>query len=295
MQAVGGGAAAASYTRSRTMAQGNRCRENSPTHPTPPPPPNSSFFSSRQILSERATNSSFCRIVLTGLSLQAFSMCVFTFCLFRFDWRLYKLYRMEVLLEERNQWHDMTELHSSLAQKLFHGALAFSTLCLVARCAYRVAELSHGWLGPLAHNGPLYIVFEGAMVLLATITMLVFHPVWIYPHPTRQGLPEPPLERPWVPRCLRAWARRRGIASAERIVVPAGINIDLSGPVASHAAEAQNRNQLSMFGAIPAGNQPSRYVKQPTLSGQPSLTVDDMFFLTSPLGNSGAAGSSRRR
>lgn len=196
-------------------------------------------------------------------------MCVFTFCGLRFGWRLHMscLRERSVLARERSK--DITELRSSLPKKFFLGALALSTLCILARCAYRVAELSEGWLGELAHDKLLFIVFEGVMVLVASTAMLVFHPVWIYPHPERVVL-GPPLERVWIPSRLGAWVRSRAIPSWEGDAPTGGV-LRLSEDAAPNEGATQSATELKTMGGIPAGEQPSKDAKQPSVNVKQSM------------------------
>jgi hypothetical protein len=60
--------------------------------------------------------------------------------------------------------------------KLFLWALAVATILLFVRAVYRVAELSGGFRGKLAQDEVLFMVLDGAMVLLACIILVAFHP-----------------------------------------------------------------------------------------------------------------------
>lgn len=217
-------------------------------------------------------------------------MCVFTFCGLRFGWRLYMLGLKERCAPARQRSTDITELRSSLPKKLFLGALALSTLCILARCAYRVAELSEGWMGDLAHDKLLFIVFEGVMVLVASTAMLVFHPVWIYPRPDILGrrVLGTPLERPWIPSRLGAWVRSRAMPAWEGDAPTGGVwrlSEDVAPNEGATQGATQGATELKMMGTIPAGEQPPKDAKQPSANVKQSMdgAQDD----------SEAAGSSR--
>lgn len=45
--------------------------------------------------------------------------------------------------------------------KLYLGFLVLAIVLILARCAYRVDELSEGYEGHLIHNEPLFIGLEG--------------------------------------------------------------------------------------------------------------------------------------
>lgn len=61
-----------------------------------------------------------------------------------------------------------------------HAALALATVLIFIRSIYRVAELSAGFDGYLAENQPLFMVFEGVMIILATTLLTVFHPGLVF-------------------------------------------------------------------------------------------------------------------
>lgn len=55
-------------------------------------------------------------------------------------------------------------------------ALALATLSVFIRCVYRVAELQGGFGGSIANNQTLFMIFEGPMIIIATVALTVFHP-----------------------------------------------------------------------------------------------------------------------
>jgi hypothetical protein len=72
-----------------------------------------------------------------------------------------------------------------------------STLCIVTRCVFRVAELSHGWSGHLMKVQRYFIGLEGAIIVAAVFFLNVFHPGLCFretPGTERTG------ERMWVGR-----------------------------------------------------------------------------------------------
>lgn len=118
-------------------------------------------------------------IVLAGLAFQVFTMLVFIICSLEFGRRARARYRKEAR-GELPVTPGCAALRRSAWRKTFLGALAFSTVCIFARCAYRVAELSGGWRGPLARSRVLFILLEGALVLLASFAMVALHPAWTF-------------------------------------------------------------------------------------------------------------------
>lgn len=66
----------------------------------------------------------------------------------------------------RNAWHF----------KGFLIALSFATLCIFARCVYRVAEMSEGWNGYLINTQRYFIGLEGAVIIAGVLVLNLFHP-----------------------------------------------------------------------------------------------------------------------
>jgi hypothetical protein len=55
-------------------------------------------------------------------------------------------------------------------------ALALATICIFIRSVFRVAELSAGFGGQLANDEVTYMVLEGAMIIVASVTLTAMHP-----------------------------------------------------------------------------------------------------------------------
>lgn len=55
-------------------------------------------------------------------------------------------------------------------------ALTVVTLVILVRLCFCVAELAHGFGSKLANNQVAFMILEGAMIILATSSMAVFHP-----------------------------------------------------------------------------------------------------------------------
>ncbi|KAI1809983.1 parasitic phase-specific protein PSP-1 [Poronia punctata] len=60
--------------------------------------------------------------------------------------------------------------------KMFLGFLSFAIFLILARCAYRVAELSEGYNGDIFHDEPLFIGLEGVLIVIAVIALCIAHP-----------------------------------------------------------------------------------------------------------------------
>ena len=59
-------------------------------------------------------------------------------------------------------------------------ALAISTVTILARSAYRVAELSQGFSGSLFNNEITFMILEGAMVAIACTFLTVAYPGYAF-------------------------------------------------------------------------------------------------------------------
>ncbi|KAK9419701.1 putative Sphingoid long-chain base transporter RSB1 [Seiridium unicorne] len=60
--------------------------------------------------------------------------------------------------------------------KIFLCFLGLSILLILARCAYRVMELSEGYSGDLIHDETLFIALEGVLVVCAVFALCIGHP-----------------------------------------------------------------------------------------------------------------------
>jgi hypothetical protein len=85
-------------------------------------------------------------LALAGLILQV--IILFIFCVFFVDYlvRYFRSGKAEVF---------------GVKMKLFFGFLSLAILLILARCIYRVDELSEGYNGPLIRNEGLFIALEG--------------------------------------------------------------------------------------------------------------------------------------
>ncbi|KAI1456747.1 RTA1-domain-containing protein [Annulohypoxylon moriforme] len=109
---------------------------------------------------------------LVGLSFQVFSMVVFCGLLADYMIRYFKSTKRVV---------------TSTRLKLFLIFLTAAVLLILARCGYRVAELSDGYTGGLIHNEPLFIALDGVLIVLAVLALCVGHPGFVF-LPSEMGL-----------------------------------------------------------------------------------------------------------
>ncbi|KAI0892863.1 RTA1-domain-containing protein [Annulohypoxylon nitens] len=113
---------------------------------------------------------------LVGLSFQVFSMVVFCGLLADYMIRYSKSTRRAT---------------TSIRLKLFLVFLTAAILLILARCGYRVAELSDGYTGDLIHNEPLFIGLDGVLIVLAVLALCIGHPGFVFlPSAIRLRVPE---------------------------------------------------------------------------------------------------------
>ncbi|KAI1326083.1 RTA1 like protein-domain-containing protein, partial [Xylariaceae sp. FL0255] len=110
-------------------------------------------------------------VALTGLSLQVATMGAISVVVCDYLARY---------IVARGGWSKI-----SRALQLFTVFESLGIIFILLRCAYRVAELSQGFTGPLYHDQGLFIGLEGVAVLLAVAFLAVAHPglAFRYPEP----------------------------------------------------------------------------------------------------------------
>ncbi|KAI1141064.1 RTA1-domain-containing protein [Hypoxylon sp. FL0543] len=114
-------------------------------------------------------------IMIAGLAFQVFTLLIFI--LLSIDFFINTLRRRRALgTAALAQDPEMVALRGSRLFRGFLVALALSTVCIFWRSVFRVAELSHGWGGPLMKRQDLFIGFEGVMITVAVWVLNIFHP-----------------------------------------------------------------------------------------------------------------------
>ncbi|XXH04417.1 hypothetical protein Hte_010831 [Hypoxylon texense] len=104
-------------------------------------------------------------LTLAGLSFQVFSMVAF--CGLIADY---------MIRYSKSGGRALT----SPRLRLFITFLSLAILLILARCAYRVAELSNGYEGNLIHDEPLFIGLEGVLIALAVLALCIGHPGFVF-------------------------------------------------------------------------------------------------------------------
>jgi hypothetical protein len=74
---------------------------------------------------------------------------------------------------------------SPLQFRIFCWAIGFSFLTILIRCIYRIPEMAGGWGNPRMRDEPTFLVLDGGMVALASISFTVAHPGFMFPRMRR--------------------------------------------------------------------------------------------------------------
>ncbi|PBP25995.1 RTA1 like protein [Diplocarpon rosae] len=107
-------------------------------------------------------------VLRAGLGMQVASLSIFIVLSADFAWRV---------LKKKNLWN--TRFVDVREKKRFKPMLiGFFTaaILILARSAYRIEELSQGFVPPEDNAEILYMIFEGAMIGLASIILVACHP-----------------------------------------------------------------------------------------------------------------------
>ena len=72
--------------------------------------------------------------------------------------------------------HSRLEYRTIANARIQHTALAISTVAILIRCSFRVAELSGGFGGSLANNQISFMILDGAMMVIVVILLTAAHP-----------------------------------------------------------------------------------------------------------------------
>ncbi|KAI5463881.1 RTA1 like protein-domain-containing protein [Mariannaea sp. PMI_226] len=107
-------------------------------------------------------------ILVAGLSIQVACLFAFSVCSLEFFWRVRKNPGL------RNP--EFTDLVRSKRFKMFLVALFGATGCLFVRTVFRSVELSEGFGGKLANKEVEFMILDGVMVILASLSLTICHP-----------------------------------------------------------------------------------------------------------------------
>ncbi|RBR16771.1 uncharacterized protein FIESC28_06806 [Fusarium coffeatum] len=114
-------------------------------------------------------------IMIAGLAFQVITILSFIICSVDFTLRTIRRQRAlgEAALDQRPE---IVKVRNSRWFKAFLGALSLATFCILWRSAFRVAELSKGWEGPIMGDQYMFVGFEGILIVVAVVALNIFHP-----------------------------------------------------------------------------------------------------------------------
>lgn len=107
-------------------------------------------------------------IMIAGLLLQAVSMFAFLLFMGYFAWKCRKGVTDSDPIKQRCRQRPIF--------KVFVASLLIATLAVLARSAFRVAELWEGFSGSIWNNETEFFVLDGGMMCLAVLLLTIFHP-----------------------------------------------------------------------------------------------------------------------
>ncbi|KIE01391.1 parasitic phase-specific protein PSP-1, partial [Metarhizium majus ARSEF 297] len=114
-------------------------------------------------------------IMIAGLAFQVATMLGFITAASDFALRTYRRYRAQGA-SALSQDAALVRMRRTLRFKLFLGALSLASVLILWRSAFRVAELSEGWTGPIMADQDMFVGFEGVLIVVAVLALNVFHP-----------------------------------------------------------------------------------------------------------------------
>jgi RTA1 like protein len=123
-------------------------------------------------------------IMIAGLASQVASMTVFVYLCLHFAWNLRQnpSRRNPSGIDLRGSRRFRIFLYCEFLPPLLsfpanHAlAIAIATVTILIRCCFRVAELHEGYTGSIANDEILYMVLEGAMMIIAVGALTIGHP-----------------------------------------------------------------------------------------------------------------------
>lgn len=115
-------------------------------------------------------------IMVAGLAFQVFTLVIFIGLCGDFFANVAR--RRRALGDEAALAQDpaLVALRRSKMFRGFLAALAASTLLILWRSIFRVAEMGGGWAGPLMSRQDLFVGFEGVLITAAVWALNIFHP-----------------------------------------------------------------------------------------------------------------------
>lgn len=113
--------------------------------------------------------------MIAGLAFQVITIFGFIVC--SVDFALRTIRRQRAIGNSAlDQRPEIVKVRNSTRFKAFLVALSLATLCILWRSAFRVAELSKGWEGPIMGDQYMFVGFEGVLIVIAVVVLNIFHP-----------------------------------------------------------------------------------------------------------------------
>ncbi|UPL01032.1 hypothetical protein LCI18_011966 [Fusarium solani-melongenae] len=72
--------------------------------------------------------------------------------------------------------------------RVFVWAISAAYVAIIVRCIYRIPEMATGWGSDLMKDEITFLIFDGAMILLAVAFITVFHPANFFPQINKRGM-----------------------------------------------------------------------------------------------------------
>ncbi|CAG8957696.1 hypothetical protein HYFRA_00000031 [Hymenoscyphus fraxineus] len=110
-------------------------------------------------------------VMLAGLIFQAFSLLMFMGLAAEYGWQIRRERRWRV-----NGTQNMGNTKKAARVRLVVIGLMVSTISILTRSSYRIVELWRGVGGTLANQQVPFMIFEGGIIVLASITLTILHP-----------------------------------------------------------------------------------------------------------------------
>ncbi|KAL5596247.1 hypothetical protein FOVSG1_009936 [Fusarium oxysporum f. sp. vasinfectum] len=71
--------------------------------------------------------------------------------------------------------------------QVFVWSISIAFVAIIIRCIYRIPEMATGWGSDLMKDEITFLIFDGAMVLVAIFLVTVFHPANYFPKLSKKG------------------------------------------------------------------------------------------------------------
>lgn len=123
-------------------------------------------------------------VMIAGLALQVVSLVFFLACALDYTYRVsQKGFFPATAAMQSRRWkgfliseYPRTRGLRAVADAFAIIGLTIATIAIFIRSVFRVAELRDGFSSELAGNEVAFMILEGAMIVVATICLTVFHP-----------------------------------------------------------------------------------------------------------------------